>query len=291
MSLTLRPLDTPDDMARLEALQDVIWPGSALDIVPAHLLLTLAHNGGLVLGAFDGEALVGFVLGFLGTDDSTPARPALARLKHCSHQLGVHPDYRDRGLGEALKRAQRQHALDQGLRLVTWTYDPLLSRNAHLNIRCLGAVCRTYRREIYGAMRDGLNAGIPSDRFVVDWWVTSRRVVERLGGERKPLDLAHFLAAGARELNPATLGADGLPRPAETVEPSGATLALAEIPPDYQALRARDASLALAWRLHSRALFERCFESGYMVTDFVHLRGGPAPRSFYVLALGEASLG
>lgn len=291
MSFVIRPLETPEDMARLEALQDLIWPGSALDIVPAHLLLTLAHNGGLVLGAFEGGALVGFVLGFLGTDDSTPERPAMARLKHCSHQLGVHPEHRDRGLGEALKRAQRQHVLDQGLRLVTWTYDPLLSRNAYLNIRRLGAVCHTYRREIYGAMRDGLNAGVPADRFVVDWWVTSRRVRERLEGGRPPLDLAHFLAAGARELNPATLDEAGQPRPADRSESPEGALALVEIPPDFQALREHDAGLALAWRVHSRALFEGCFAAGYMVTDFVHLRGRPAPRSFYVLAQGEASLG
>ena len=96
--------------------------------------------------------------------------------KHCSHIAAFIPNHRDSGVGFALKRAQWQMVRHQGLDHVTWTYDPLLSRNAHLNIARLGAVCSTYRRSEYGDMRDGLNAGLPSDRFQVDWWVNTKRV-------------------------------------------------------------------------------------------------------------------
>ena len=153
----IRALHTAEQMAELEQLQRAIWPDSETDIVPAHLLLTMATNGGIVLGAERDGKLVGFVFGFLGTDQESPDRVAMARLKHCSHQLGVHPDHRDRGLAVALKWAQRDQVLRQGIRLVTWTYDPLMSVNAHLNIRRLGAVCATYKREVYGDMRDELN--------------------------------------------------------------------------------------------------------------------------------------
>ena len=122
----------------------------------------------MLLGVFVNDELIGFVFGFPGIEP-TPDGP---RPKHCSHILGVLPDHRDGGVGFALKRAQWQMVRHQGLDHVTWTYDPLLSRNAHLNIARLGAVCSTYRRSEYGDMRDGLNAGLPSDRFQVDWWVT-----------------------------------------------------------------------------------------------------------------------
>lgn len=290
-SIVVRPLQTAEELSQAERLQAIVWPGSEVDVVPAHLMWTIVHNGGVVLGAFDGERLVGFVLGFLGTDSSSPERVAMARLKHCSHQMGVLPEYRDRGVGFLLKKAQREAVLAQGVRLITWTYDPLLSRNAHLNIRRLGAVCRTYLREVYGEMRDALNAGVPSDRFQVDWWVTSRRVVERLEGKRPGLDLAHFHSAGAQVLNRAELGDDGLPRPPDTPQQPEGTLALVEIPPDYQAMRERDLGLARAWRFHTREVFEQAFARGYLVTDFVHFKGEKFPRSFYLLSHGEGTLG
>jgi predicted GNAT superfamily acetyltransferase len=290
-TITIRSLESAADLARAEELQSQIWEGGDIDVIPDHLIIALAHNGGLALGAFDGDRLVGVLIGFLGTDSASPERVAMARLKHCSHQLGVHPDYQNRGVGAMLKIAQRDFVMEQGVRLITWTYDPLLSRNAQLNIRRLGAVCQTYLCDAYGEMHDALNRGVPSDRFQVDWWITSRRVAARLMGDRPPLDLAHFLSAGARELNPARLGEDGLPRPCERPEAPAGNLALVEIPPDYHALRKRDLPLALEWRAHSREIFQNAFASGYMVTDFVHLGGERFPRSFYVLAHAEATLG
>lgn len=289
--ILIRALTTPEDMRAVEGLQRRVWSGDETEIVPAHMLMAVAHGGGVLLGAHEGDTLVGMVFGFLGTDSDSPNRVAMARLKHCSHMLAVDPDRRDRSIGYGLKLAQRRAVIRQGIRLITWTYDPLMSRNAHLNIRRLGAVCRTYLREVYGEMRDGLNAGLPSDRFQVDWWITSNRVTSRLDAQRPPLELAHFLEAGVLKLNPAALGPDDLPRPSELVEPLTGALALVEIPPDFPALKARDLGLARAWRDHTRAIFERAFSAGYLVTDFVHLRGERAPRSYYLLSQGDSTLG
>ena len=288
--MLIRTLSTPDEMAQLEELQRTIWPDSETDVVPAHLLLTLANNGGIVLGAVEQERIVGFVFGFLGTDQESPNRVAMARLKHCSHQLGVHADHRGRGLAAQLKWAQREHVIRQGIRLVTWTYDPLMSINAHLNIRRLGAVCNTYKRDVYGDMRDGINRGVPSDRFQVDWWVTSNRVESRVDEARPPLDLANYLSAGARKVLSAGLGKDGLPRPSQAEKPSG-NLALVEIPPDFLEIKVRDLVLAQEWRERTRAVFEGAFAAGYIVTDFVHLAGETFPRSYYVLSAGDSTLG
>ena len=282
----VRPLAAVEEFHAVEALQREIWPGSELDVVPLHLLTTIAHNGGLVLGAYHDDRLVGFLLGFLGTDEGPSDRPAMTKLKHCSHMLGVLPAYRDQNVGYQLKLAQRDFVSAQGVRLVTWTYDPLESRNARLNIAKLGAVCGTYLREVYGDMQDGLNAGLPSDRFHVDWWVTSTRVKERLFGQRAPLVLESFTSAGAEIMNPTTVGADGRPRPAERVLPVTGSLALIEIPADFQDIKTHDLGLAGAWRAHTRALFEAAFASGYWVTDFFFETLRERPRSFYALSRG-----
>ena len=323
----LRILETPLEMEAVEELQRRTWPGSETAIVPAHLLLAAVHNGGLVVGVYAGHAyrpfsvrseieplslwetgrevgletdpsLVGFVFGFPGLY-ATPDGP---RLKHCSHMLGVHPDFRDQGMGFALKRAQWQMVRRQGIDRITWTYDPLLSRNAFLNIARLGAVCNTYLPNEYGEMRDALNAGLPSDRFQVDWWVNSQRVARRLSKKPRPrLDLAHCLSAGAEIINPTEAWEQGLPRPASAPlsyivgegrqggEGAKHRILLLEIPADFLALKATDPSLALEWRLHTRQLFEELFQRGYLVTDFIYLPGS-SPRSFYVLSDGESTL-
>lgn len=299
----LHILDTADDMVKVEAIQRQVWPESETDVVPAHLLLAAVHNGGVAIGAYlasTGELadpqetlsdrMVGFVFGFPGIY-LTPDGP---RPKHCSHMMGVLPAYRDRGLGFALKRAQWQMVRHQGLDRITWTFDPLLSRNAYLNITRLGAVCNTYLRDAYGQMRDNLNFGLSSDRLQIDWWINTARVERRLS--RKPrvaLDLAHFLPAGARIINPAEPAPDGWIHPsASEPEPEAdleqETLLLLEIPPDFRSIKEARPDIALAWRLHTRAWFEDLFMRGYLITDFIHLPGKSA-RSFYVLSHGEST--
>ncbi|MGE5251830.1 MAG: hypothetical protein ACM3QS_16625, partial [Bacteroidota bacterium] len=239
------------------------------------------------LGAFSGDRMVGFVFGFPGLE-RTPDGP---RAKHCSHMMGVHPDYRNAGLGFALKRAQWQMVRHQGLDHITWTYDPLMSRNAYLNIARLGAVCNTYHRSEYGEMRDGLNAGLPSDRFQVDWWVHTRRVERRLSRRpRRPLTLENFSKAGVFPLYKTSHGSDGSPRPPEHLPPLEGRLILAEIPADFLRLKEADLPLARDWRFFSREVFESAFAAGYIVTDYIFERSAPVVRSFYALAHGESTL-
>jgi predicted GNAT superfamily acetyltransferase len=279
----IKILESPEEMTAIEDLQRAVWPGSETDVVPAHMLITAIHNGGLVAGAFRDDRLIGFVFGFPGIE-FTPDGP---RPKHCSHMMGIHPEYRDSGIGFALKRAQWQMVRHQGLDHITWTYDPLLSRNAYLNITKLGAVCAAYRRSEYGDMRDGLNAGLPSDRFFVDWWINTRRVERRLGKRpRRPLKLENFSKADLQPLYSLPVREAGLPRPPEHYAPLEGKLALVEIPSDFPALKAADFSLARDWRYFSREVFETAFAAGYIVTDFVY----DIQRSFYVLSHGESTL-
>lgn len=275
----IRTIERPEELAVVVELQRSVWPGPDSEFVPAHLLLTAAHNGGLVAGAWVGERLIGFVFGFLGLHEHRGAR----RLKHCSHMLGVHPDYRNAGVGFALKCYQRNHVLRQGLDHITWTYDPLLARNAHLNIARLGAICNTYLVNLYGDLADGLNTGLPTDRFQVDWWIATPQMANRLAGTAlQPGSLADRVAAGALLINPP--GLDGVPRPpvsSADVFGIDATV-LVEIPANFQALKAADPTLALRWRTATRQTFEALFVSRFTVTDFVS-QVSPGPRAAYVL--------
>jgi predicted GNAT superfamily acetyltransferase len=278
----LHILEKPEEMTAVEDLQRVVWPGPDIEVVPKDLLLAVVHNGGLAIGAFVGEVLVGVSFGFPGFY-STPDGP---RLKHHSHLLAVHPDWRSKGIGFALKRAQWQIIRKQGLDRITWTYDPLLSRNAHLNITRLGAVCNTYLPSEYGEMLDGLNAGLPSDRFQVDWWLNTRRVERRLSRRSRPtLTLAHYRLAEAALLE-ARMPRAPLASPPTEVPSLAGTLLLVEIPSDFLALKAIDLALARDWRFYTREIFEKAFAAGYLVTDFVH----DHDRSFYVMTFGETTL-
>ncbi len=292
---TIKIIENIQEMHLVEELQRAVWRESETDIVPAHLMNSAVHNGGLLLGAFVDQNLVGFVFGFSGFY-STPDGP---RLKHYSSMLGVRPELRDQGMGFALKRAQWQMVRYQGIDRITWTFDPLLSRNAWLNITRLGAVCSTYLRDFYGKMADVLNQGLPTDRFDVDWWVNSQRVNRRLSRRRRnDLTLIHYLSGGAQIYNPAELDVLHLAHPVQPQSvPVGKDLPflLVEIPADFQALKAADIHLAGEWRTHSRGIFEGLFKAGYIVTDFVRsvkeVRSKNEPtRSYYVLCHGESTL-
>jgi predicted GNAT superfamily acetyltransferase len=136
-------------------------------------------------------------------------------------------------------------------------------------------------------MRDGLNAGLPSDRFLVDWWINTRRVDRRLSKRaRRPLKLDDFSKAELQPLYSLQLRTDRLPRPPEHFSPLESNLTLAEIPSDFSMLKDADFALARDWRFFTREVFETAFTAGYIVTDFIYDQS----RSFYVLAHGESTL-
>lgn len=285
-SIEIRPLLALDEMRAMIALQHAFWGDDAESVVPAQMLYSLASHGGHVLAAFDGDKPVGMLVGFIGTDSTDPERPALANLQIVSKRMVVLSPYRSAGIGARLKLAQRDLAIKQGIRLVTWTFDPLMGLNAHLNLRKLGAIGTRYYQDYYGSAEGGgLVLLGTSDRMYVEWWVTSRRVEERVGGSRGGLTLENYLSAETPLLNPPSMSANGLP------VPSGGpprfrenALALLEIPADFPGLMAQDVELARHWRAHVRAMFVQAFARGFVATDFVNAAHEGRDRAFYVLS-------
>lgn len=268
MTLTIYPVTTIEDCHHLETLQLEIWRCDPVEVVPDGLMLTIAKNGGIVLAAKEGDRMVGFAFSFQG-------QTAAGRRKHASHMAGVIPGLECQGIGALLKLAQREVSLAQGITLMTWTYDPLISRNANFNLRKLGATSRTYYRNLYGVMRDGLNEGLPSDRLEVEWEMDSEPVLARIAGALPPVALE---PSGV--LNPAPAGpATQLPVPAEVVNLPAGPRHFIRIPAQIEAIKAADVSLAQAWRSQTRDLFEIAFAAGYAAVDFI--RAGA--EGYYVL--------
>ena len=187
---SIRTLYKLEDMHEAVELQKTYWGTDLESVVPAHMLFSLATSGGHVIAAFDGDKMVAVLIGFLGTDIQEPTRPAMANLRIVSKRMIVLPEYRGQGVGYKLKKRQREFAMRQGIRLVTWTFDPMLMANAHLNIRKLGAISTSYLENYYGTVNEGgLSRTGTSDRLLVEWWVTNRRVEERLNGSRGLINL------------------------------------------------------------------------------------------------------
>jgi predicted GNAT superfamily acetyltransferase len=175
--LQIRHCSALDEFEACVRVQRRIW-GDEL-AVPSTMIIAVHHAGGQVLGAFDGANLIGFTLAFPGTR-RLPARSGSAQRVETpflhSHITAVLPEYRDRGIGRSLKLFQRQDALDRGIGLIEWTFDPLELKNAHFNLMRLGAVARRFIPNCYGITASALHAGMPTDRLVAEWWLASERV-------------------------------------------------------------------------------------------------------------------
>ena len=158
--MEIRSIRGIDEFRAVEDLQKEIWQIEDREIVPAVHMIPACEVGAILLGAFDGKDLVGFVYGFPGFEQGQP-------IIH-SDMLAVRASHRDHGLGRKLKFAQRDHALERGVRCITWTFDPSQARNAHLNLNVLGATANRYRRDFYGQTSSPLHAG-GTDRLWVTW--------------------------------------------------------------------------------------------------------------------------
>jgi len=154
-------------------LQREIWGEADLEVEPVTMFVVASITGGQVLGAFDGQRLVGYTLALVGLREN--------RIYLHSHQTGVCPEYRDRGVGRMLKLFQREEALGRDIRWIEWTFDPLELKNAHFNLNRLGAICRRYIKDLYGVTTSPLHRGIPTDRLVAEWPLDSPRVIAAIG--------------------------------------------------------------------------------------------------------------
>ncbi len=228
------------DMRAIGAVLDSIWQtDSGSPEVEPRLMVAIAEAGGYIAGIRVGGELVGAAVGF-------PRHPFGLH----SHIVGVLPTHAGRGVGRALKLHQRAWCLERKIGLVTWTFDPLVSRNAHLNLTRLGVTAPQYLVDHYGPMHDALNSDDPSDRLLVNWDLLSPRT-----GEPPPEPAVTVLADRAGEPVPAPL-------------PPDTDRILIAVPGDIETLRRTDPLLARRWRLAVRETLHRRVEAGWVIEGF-----------------------
>jgi predicted GNAT superfamily acetyltransferase len=172
--IRIRSMEEAQEMGVCVELQQRIWGYAPIDTVPDQIFIVAKKTGGQVMAAYDGDAPVGFAVAFAAM------REGFTYLH--SHMVGVVEGYQNRGVGRLLKLAQRDDALERGISLIEWTFDPLQLKNAHFNIERLGTIVRHYVPNLYGRTSSPLHAGLPTDRLVAEWWVRSQRVEGVLAG-------------------------------------------------------------------------------------------------------------
>lgn len=227
------------------------------EAVPLPILAAAVRRGGIVLGAFSGDTMIGATYSFPAVKNG--------RLTQWSHMLGVLEAWRDRGAGRQLKLRQRDCALDAGVDLVEWTFDPLQALNARFNLVRLGAVVEDYEVNLYGASASPLWRGTESDRFVAQWYIREPHVERRLA-HRGPIVRASDAVSSARVLEARPLR--------DVVEPGEADLRRedrrlrVEIPATFTPIQRARPALARAWRERTRSVFATYLPRGYRVVDF-----------------------
>jgi predicted GNAT superfamily acetyltransferase len=269
-TIVIRDLESVADLERVAAVERAVWGLEDRDVLPLTMLVATRAAGAVVVGAFDGDALVGFVYGVVGLEHGETT--------HHSHMLAVLPPYRSLDLGRRLKLAQRERVLAQGIRRVTWTYDPLQSRNAHFNFTRLGVVADSYRVNFYGEETSSFLHKLGTDRFWVTWELDSARVRERAAGLDDPDAGWETAFEGVRLVR---AGLDEEPR----TDPSGLAgdVVVVEIPGDINALQSRDYERAFRWRIATRAALTDAIGRGYVADAFARVRRDGATVGAYRL--------
>lgn len=249
-TLTVRAIDDVEGLVDAGKLLDEIWGKTNADpLVPLSMLRAISYSGNYVCGAYVEGELAGVLVGFLGRHEGAPQLH--------SHVLGVSERAWGTGIGFTLKQHQRRWALERGLDLITWTFDPLVRRNAYFNLTKLGATLEAYHPSFYGPMTDGVNAGDETDRVVAAWHLSSPRAEVASGGHAPEPDIDASRRAGAKTvLGP---GPNGDP----VIEPGSGDVLLAWVPDDIIAMRGRDPELARRWRLAQRNVLRGALADGY----------------------------
>jgi predicted GNAT superfamily acetyltransferase len=280
--IAIRDLESIDDLTQLKAVEKEVWGMSDDDTVPLTLAIALIAAGNIFVGAFDNsqgktedgnDRLVGFAFGFLGREQG--------RTTLHSHMLAVLDAYRHLDLGARLKHAQRERAMAMGVDEMTWTYDPLQSRNAHFNFSKLGVVSDTYKVDFYGPETSSMLHRNGTDRLWVRWMLNSRRARDRAEGKNtrvETLDAMKLLAPLVR------FDPSGRPGRADLEESLSRQRVSIEIPGDILAVEGADMGVAREWRDATRWAFREALQAGFFVSDFCRsIRGQQGPGAYLLL--------
>lgn len=279
-SYPIRELHSIDDLAQVLRLEKDVWGFSDSDTTPLSLAIAIANAGSIWLGAFDGDSLIGSAFAFpsLHPQPAAPGNLARGEVGFHSHTLAVREPYRDSGIGYELKLAQRQKALALGITEMTWTFDPLRSRNAHLNFSKLGVISTSYRVEFYGSASTSPLHVNGTDRLWVTWRMSDERIEQRLRGKAVRSEVLDAL----RHVSPLVrFNGDGVPVEGDLAQALARQRIAIEIPGDIERIESENRELARRWRMSTRRAFTQALEHGFVVTEFCRsIRGQQGPGAY-----------
>jgi len=263
----IKDINDPDEVRKVPRIEGIVWGTN--EVTPYHVFIAGKYAGGVLKGAYVDDKLIGYVFGIPGIYKG--------KLCHYSHQLAVLPEYRNMGVGEKLKFAQREECLKKGLDLVIWTYDPLQSLNAYFNIRKLSVIVRTYLINHYGEMRDEINRGLPSDRFLAEWWIKSDWVINRAIKRKKEYFINEVPESAIK------VEVRKFPIPVEKRNLNNDMISV-PIPININRIKMENIELARKWRYITREIFTKLFNEEYVVIDYVVNRD--EGLGYYILKRG-----
>ncbi|MGE0043795.1 MAG: hypothetical protein AB7H88_22060 [Vicinamibacterales bacterium] len=277
--VTIRELHTIDEYRDVVALEQAVWGYTDFaDVVTVPVFVITVKRGAILLGAFDPDGrLVGFSYAIVGLKDGRPIQ--------WSHMTGVLPGWQGRGVGQALKLAQRERALALGYDLIEWTFDPLQAMNAHFNFARLGTVVQEYARNVYGESSSALHKGTPTDRFVAEWHIREPHVERRIRSGGALTVQAAEVPAAPQAIRVAVTGGWRQCRALDLA--IDARRLWVEIPGGFTRMQREAPAVALEWRMQTREAFEAYLSRGYRVVDFALAPEGDWGR--YLLALRDAA--
>ena len=277
-SVTIRDLQNIEDLEQAEAVEKEVWGLADRDVMPLALMIATKEAGSVWVGAFDGSKLAGFAFGFLAMESG--------HITLHSHMLAVSEPYRDLDLGYKLKLAQRERALAMRVSEMTWTYDPLQSRNAHLNFGKLGVVSDIYKVDFYGPETSSVLHQNGTDRLWVRWPLASRRVRDRLQGKDNRPEVLEIFS----RLQPLVqFNGDGKPLRNDLAAALARQRIAIQIPSDIGAVEQKDPSLAREWRDATRWAFTEALRAGFFVADFARTIAGKQGPGNYLLEKGSVA--
>ncbi|MCG3226165.1 MAG: GNAT family N-acetyltransferase [Candidatus Heimdallarchaeota archaeon] len=261
----------------LEDLQEDAWGMPARELVPKRLIYATLKSGGVVIGAYKNNEIIGYCWGWVGNKDPYG-------LFIYSHHNAVRQEYQNQGIGLQLKLAQRDWALKHNYHLINWTFDPLQSKNCYLNLHKLGVECSTYKRNYWGEMVDILNKGIDTDRFYSNWYIRSKHVEKRIQGKIE--NFSELLLESNCKVFETQITNNKITVKKTHLE-INSQFVFIEIPSNFNELMKEDKESLIQWRKETRTAFETYFNKGYKAIDFVVEKETEIIRCFHILKKEE----
>jgi predicted GNAT superfamily acetyltransferase len=259
----IKQLTDLEDIKKVELIEEQVWNMAP---TPYHQTFTAVNNGGMIIGAYKNQELIGFLYGFPGF------RKGETYL--CSHMLGILPQHQKSGLGKEMKEVQREVAIKLGYSLIVWTFDPLESVNAYLNVHKLKGITASYLENHYGSLNDSLNQGLPTDRFLVEWWIRSNHVEERtLSTSLNSMQI--LLKSKLYENNLPVIISEWTEGQVQHK-----TQYAVPIPENFQLMKKDNPKIAMDWRMKTRTVFQSLLSNGFVAVDVV--RSPENGVSYYV---------